>query len=199
MARHTGPKNKLSRREGTDLFNKGVKLRRMNVPPGVHGPNMRAKKMSDYGTQLREKQKIKRQYGILEKQFQRYYQMADRQPTSTGPALIMLLENRLDNILYRAGIAKTRNMARQIVVHGHVTVDGQKVDRPSYQVKDNQTIMLSEKFAQNPDVIAQLESDTEPAPWLQRQATNVKKTRNPQREEVSEDFNEQLVVEYYSR
>lgn len=199
MARHAGPKNKLSRREGTDLFNKGVKLRRMNVPPGVHGPNMRAKKMSDYGTQLREKQKVKRMYGVLERQFQRYYYIADRQTTSTGPALIMLLENRLDNVLYRAGIAKTRNMARQIVVHGHITVDGQKVDRPSYQVQDGQTIMLSEKISQNPDVLALLESETSPAPWLNRQATSIKKTRDPKRDEITEDINEQYIVEYYSR
>lgn len=200
MARYTGPKNKLSRREGEDLFGKGVKLRRLTVPPGVHGPRVRAKKLSDYGAQLREKQKVKRVYGIMERQFRRYVEMAERSNVSTGTALIQILENRLDNILYRSGIAATRNMARQFIVHGHVKVDGIKVDRPSYQVKAKQTITLSDKIVRNPDVVKLMEADEVTVPaWLLKKSAVIQKVSDPVTEDLGIEINLPLIVEYYSR
>lgn len=200
MARYTGSKNKLSRREGVDLFNKGVKLRRLTVPPGVHGPRVRAKKLSEYGTQLREKQKVKRMYGIMERQFQKYVKIAESSKTSTGQALMELLESRLDNMLFRAGICKTRDMARQFVVHGHVQVDGKKVDRPSYQVRDGQTITLSGKMLQNPDVVFQMANEDVSIPnWLKRKSGVVQKVSTPAVVDLGIEINLPLIVEYYSR
>ena len=199
MARYTGPKNKLSRREGEDLFGKGNKLRRLNIPPGMHG-HKRRRKISEYGQQLREKQKIKRMYGVLEKQFLRYVKQAGRSHEATTLALWRLLENRLDNVVYRAGLAPTRAMARQLVVHGHVLVDGQKVDRPSYQVKSKQIVTLSTKASQIPAVKALLDnSDYTPPAWLKRKAASAQKLTEPETEQQTQPLNFQLVVEFYSR
>jgi len=199
MARYTGPKNKLSRREGEDLFGKGNKLRRLNIPPGMHG-HKRRRKTSEYGQQLREKQKIKRMYGVLERQFLRYVKQAERSQQATTQALWQTLENRLDNVVFRAGLAPTRAMARQLVVHGHVMVDGQKVDRPSYQVKLKQVITLSSKASQIPAVKTLLDNpDFTPPSWLKRKAASAQKIAQPELEEQSQQLNFQLVVEFYSR
>ena len=200
MARYTGPKNKLSRREGVDLFNKGVKLRRLTIAPGVHGPKMRQKKLSDYAAQLREKQKVRRIYGVLERQFRNYVKQAERSQLSTGESIMQILEGRLDNVLYRAGVCKTRNMARQIVVHGHVKVDGVKVDRPSFQILPSQTITLSEKILANPDIITQMQSEDNEIPeYIDRKSGVIQLNRKPNLDEIVEGVNLPLIVEYYSR
>jgi small subunit ribosomal protein S4 len=134
MARYTGPKDRLSRREGTDLFGKGIKLTRITVPPGQHGPKG-LRRVSQYGRQLREKQKVKRFYGIFENQFRRYVNEALKSRGNTGEALLVNLEKRLDNVVYRLGFASSRPGARQLVSHKHVLVNGNRVNIPSYQVR----------------------------------------------------------------
>lgn len=199
MARYTGPKDKLSRREGADLFGKGPKLRRLNVPPGQHGQRRR-RRFSDYGTQLREKQKAKRIYGVLEKQFKRYFERAAKNPQATGEVLLQQLESRLDNIIYRLGFAPTRAAARQMVNHGHVLVDGKKVDIPSYQVKSGQVVSLSPKGQELNHVKQALgKKDVVLPDWLSRKAVAGKVERLPKRDEIAEDITEQLIVEFYSR
>lgn len=200
MARYIGPKNKLSRREGFDLFGKGIKLRRLNVPPGVHGYKAAQKRLSEYGKQLREKQKVKRFYGVLEKKIRQYYLQAAKIHGKTGDMLLQKLERRLDNVLVRAGFCPTRSMARQLVVHNHVKVDNQVVNRPSYQVKPDQMITLSNKALAIPDIAKQLENkDYNPPPWLKRKAAACLVVRLPERDDLQEDFQEQLIVEFYSR
>jgi len=202
MARYTGPKRKLSRREGMPLFGKDVKAMERKaaavITTGPRGRNFRRRK-SEYGIQLREKQKAKRIYGLLEKQFRKYYTAAAKEEGSTGLKLLELLETRLDNIVYRLGFSKSRAGARQLVSHGHVTVDGEKVDIPSYEVKKDQTIAISAKIVDNTQVKKSLEeSDTAPS-WLDRKATVGKFLRLPQREEMEQGINEQMIVEFYSR
>jgi len=199
MARYTGPKNRLSRREGLDLFGKANKLRRATVPPGQHGPKG-SPRMSEYGTQLREKQKAKRIYGIMEKQFSSYFETATRVRGKTGEALLRLLETRLDNLVYRLGFTKTRNLARQLVSHNHVLVNGQTVNIPSYQAKIGETITLSPKALGIPHVQAQIQNpEFKPPAWLARQAAVGKVVSLPGRSDVDEPINEQLIVEFYSR
>ncbi|KKP50613.1 MAG: 30S ribosomal protein S4 [Candidatus Woesebacteria bacterium GW2011_GWA1_33_33] len=158
MAKYNGPKDRLSRREGVDLFNKGAKLTRLNVLPGVHGPKGQTKAPSQYGRQLREKQKVKRIYGILEKQFKIYIEKALKSKGNTGEALLVLLEKRLDNVIYKLGFSTTRPMARQLVSHRHVLVNGKKVNIPSYQVKTGDVVSLSTKIIEMP-VVKKLVSD----------------------------------------
>lgn len=206
MARYTGPKNRLARKEGIDLGLKTVGskshaqlLRRQNVPPGQHGQKMR-RKMSGYGTQLREKQKMKRLYGVLERQFRKYYAMARKWRGNTGDMLVQFLERRLDNAVYRMGFAPTRTAARQYVSHGHIMVNGARVNIPSYLVSAEDVITLKPKAMNIPAVKKLLEDKTYATPeWLTRQAGAVKVTRLPAREDVKEDINTQLVIEYYSR
>ena len=192
MAKYNGPKNRLSRREGTDLFGKGHKLRRATVPPGQHGPQG-SKRLSGYGVQLREKQKVRRIYGIMEKQFRKYMAAASRKRGSTGEMLLRLLETRLDNIVFRLGLATTRAMARQLVGHGHVLVDGKIVSIPSYQVSVGEVIVLGPKI-QKPE-----DSTTTPPAWLAREAQLGKIISLPNRADIDANINEQLIVEYYSR
>lgn len=201
MARYTGPKNKLSRREGVDLFGKGNKLRRATQSPGQHGPKGSRRRQSNYGTQLREKQKTKRLYGIMEQQFRRYFEKAAQFRGTTGEKLLELLETRLDNVVYRLGLAPTRAMARQLTSHGHVLVDGQRVSIPSYRVRPDQLVTLDATAQKIPEVKARLEDKELPAPpeWLSRKATEGKVVRLPQRPEIDSPVNEQLIVEYYSR
>ena len=200
MTRYIGPKNKLARRENFDLFGKGVKLRRLNVPPGIHGYKSGQKKLSEYGQQLREKKKVKRFYGVLEKQFKLYYDQATKIHGKTGEALLQKLERRLDNVLVRAGFCPTRSMARQVVVHMHVKVNNQIVNRPSYQVKPEEMITLSEKVLKIPSIVKLLANKDITIPkWLKRQAAVCLVTRLPERDDISEDFQDQLVVEFYSR
>ncbi|KKP39378.1 MAG: 30S ribosomal protein S4 [Candidatus Woesebacteria bacterium GW2011_GWC2_33_12] len=185
MAKYNGPKDRLSRREGVDLFNKGAKLTRLNVLPGVHGPKGQTKAPSQYGRQLREKQKVKRIYGILEKQFKIYIEKALKSKGNTGEALLVLLEKRLDNVIYKLGFSTTRPMARQLVSHRHVLVNGKKVNIPSYQVKTGDVVSLSTKIIEMP-VVKKLVSDNEyEAPsWLERKISLGKVNRDPVRSDI---------------
>jgi small subunit ribosomal protein S4 len=199
MARYRGPKDRLSRREGLDLFGKGAKLTRLTVPPGQHGPKG-TRRPSQYGTQLREKQKVKRIYGILEKQFKKYIDQALKSKGNTGEALLSLLERRLDNVVYRLGFAPTRPAARQLVSHRHILVNGKKVNIPSYQVKAGETISLSAKAIATPVIKNLLEVKNPKVPgWLERKAAVGKVKREPKREDIVEPISEQDIVEFYSR
>jgi len=200
MARYTGPKDRLSRREGYDLFGKGLKLTRLNVTPGVHGPKGSMRKQSQYSRQLREKQKVKRMYGVLERQFRNYMKKAFRARGSTPNALFSLLESRLDNTVYRLGFAANRPQARQMVTHRHVYVDGGRVNIPSYQVGPGQTITLSKKIMETPDVMKLLKAEDYATPeWLKRKAGAGNVVRMPNRDDVVEPIVDSDIIEYYSR
>jgi len=203
MARYTGPKNRLARAVGRDLGLKtnAVKLqRRLQVPPGQHGPKGHHGKASDYRIQLKEKQKVRWTYGILEKQLHKYYVEARKDPKATGTRMLQLLELRLDNVVYRLGLAPTRAAARQFVSHCHVLVDGKMLNIPSYKVKINQTVGLESKLADNPIVKLALSDKSNSLPkWLERQAMVGKVVREPERNEIEGEITEQLIVEYYSR
>jgi len=200
MARYTGPKNRLSRREGLDLFGKGNKLRRAGQHPGQHGPKGTKRRPSDFGVQLREKQKAKRFYGIMESQFRKYFEKAAQYRGTTGEKLLQLLEARLDNVVYRLGFAPTRAMARQLTSHGHVLVDGQKVTIPSFQVKVGQSISLDTTAQNIPAIKVRIENRELTTPeWLSREAIVGQIVRLPKRLEIEAPVNEQLIVEFYSR
>lgn len=199
MARYIGPKDRLSRREAFDLFGKGVKLTRMNVPPGVHGPkgNMR---VSQYGRQLREKQKVKRMYGLLERQFKKYVDQALKSKGNTVNKLFELLESRLDNTVYRLGFAATRSQARQMVSHRHVLVNGKKVNIPSYRVRTKDTVTLSTKAFEIPKVAGLVKEDDVLLPtWLKRKGAAGLVLRDPIREDITEPIEDQAIIEFYSR
>jgi small subunit ribosomal protein S4 len=200
MARYTGPKRRLSKREGLPLFAKDEKAleRKGIVPPGQHGLSRR-RRVSEYGIQLREKQKAKRFYGLLEKQFRGYFEKASKVKGSTGEALLEFLECRLDNVVYRLGFSTSRAGARQYVSHGHVTVDGKKMTIPSYHVKVGQTVALSVKIVDNIQVKKSLEEQEALPEWLERKATVGKVVRVPNRDEMESAIDEQLIVEFYSR
>lgn len=202
MGRDRGPKNKLSRREGKDLFGTGGESlrRRLEQPPGVHGATpQRRQRQTDYGRQLRMKQMVKRMYGLREKQFRRFFGMAMNTREPTGPVLLKLLERRLDNVVYRLGFARTRPQARQFVTHGHILVDGRRVDIPSYLVEAGQTIELKPSLRKVPDVQVLTESPPPIPRWLERQDGIGRVVRDPEREEIDPDIEEQLIVEFYSR
>ncbi len=203
MARYTGPKNKKARRLGVDLGLKtsGVKLeRRIGTPPGAHGRKGGNRKVSDYGVQLAEKQKAKNIYGILERQFKKYYVEASKNPLATGEVMLSLLERRLDNCVYRLGFAPTRSSARQLVSHGNVMVNGKNLNIPSYKVKLNDVISLSKTATEIPYIKVLLaDKEKESAAWLDRKAALGKVTRLPIRSDIIEAINEQLIVEFYSR
>lgn len=198
----TGPKNRLARKAGFDLGLKTNPLkvgRRIMVPPGMHG-HKNKKKVSDYGEQLAEKQKVKFMYGVLEKQFHKLYELAAKTPASTGKVLLSLLERRLDNVVYRLGFAPTRAAARQMVAHGHVRIGGKKLSIPSYAVKVNDVVTLSEKAVKIPAVAELLKDKARAVPgWLQRESAVGKIARLPERDEIDAGINEQLIVEFYSR
>jgi len=200
MARYTGPKRRLSRREGLPIFAKDIKAmeRKGALAPGQHGGRIR-RRVSEYGLQLREKQKMKRFYGILEKQFKRYVTSASKVKGSTGLSLLELLETRLDNVVYRLGFAKSRAGARQLVSHGHIVVGDKKVTMPSYKVSVGQTIAISPVMRDNTQVKKSLEDDETLPEWLDRKATIGKVLRIPKREEMEQSIDEQLIVEFYSR
>lgn len=206
MARYTGPKNRLARREGIDLGMKtpGSKahaslLRRLTIIPGQHGSRGK-RKLSGYGIQLREKQKVRRLYGVLERQFRKYFKRALKFKGNTGEMLLQQLERRLDTIMYRLGLAPTRAAARQLVTHGHVLVNEKKVSIPSYQVEVDDIIMLKGKALEIPAVKKLLEEkNPQLVPWLERKGAVGKVAKLPERSEIPEDINEQLIVEYYSR
>lgn len=200
MARYTGPKHKLARREGVNILDKQSKslLRRLSVPPGIHGAK-RKRKMSEFGSQLREKQKAKAMYGLLERQFSKMVESVQKQRGETDELLLSVLETRLDNLVYRLAFAKTRFMARQFVSHGHVLVNGKKVTIPSYQVKLGDVVTLDEKIQKNPDVMGIMKEAQNLLPFLEKKAQSGKLTRMPHRGDVEVPFNMQLIIEYYSR
>ncbi|MCL4359893.1 30S ribosomal protein S4 [Patescibacteria group bacterium] len=206
MARYTGPKNRLSRREGEDLGAKTAGsrahaslLRRLNVPPGMHGPHGR-RKSSGYGDQLREKQKAKRMYGVLERQFRKNFERARTWKGNTGEKLLEFMERRLDNTIYRLGLAPTRAAARQLVSHGHVLVNGQKLTIASYMTKPEDVVTLTTKAMEIPAVKTLLATDTVKIPeWIMRKGPVGKIVRLPVRTDITEDINVQLIVEFYSR
>jgi len=191
MARYTGPKDRLARRENFDIFGAGAKLTRLNVPPGMHGPKG-IRGQSQYGRQLREKQKVKRIYGVLEKQFKKYVALALKSKGNTGERLLGLLETRLDNVVYRLGFAPSRPAARQLVSHRHVLVDGQKVNIPSYCVKIGQAVSLASGIKEVP-------ATSKPPTWLEKKALVGRLVREPKREDLVEPISEQDIVEFYSR
>ena len=199
MARYTGPKHKQARREGINILSKtSASLeRRINVIPGSHGKK-RARKLSEFGLQLREKQKLKRIYGLLEKQFKKYIVEAQRRKINTEDALVQILETRLDNVVYRLGFGKTRPQARQMVSHRHVMVNGKKINIPSYTVGEGDKITITPKF-QNEEIKARLEEGVEVPEFVTRQDLEGKLVRLPTREDVSNPVNYQLVIEFYSR
>ena len=207
MARYLGPKCKLSRREGTDLFLKsGVKSLeskcKLEVPPGGIKGERRAR-VSGYGLQLREKQKLRRMYGVLERQFHGYYVQAAGRPGATGETLLQILESRLDNVVYRMGFAATRNEARQLVSHGAVRVNGARVNIPSYQCKAGDVIGLGDKAQKQARVAQalQIRAQTGFPDWVEvdeKKFSGVLKTL-PERGDILPDINESLVVELYSK
>ncbi|MDE3930712.1 30S ribosomal protein S4 [Glaesserella parasuis] len=206
MARYLGPKLKLSRREGTDLFLKsGVRAIeskcKIDTAPGQHGA--RKPRLSDYSSQLREKQKVRRIYGILERQFRNYYKEANRLKGNTGENLLVLLEGRLDNVVYRMGFAATRAEARQLVSHKSIVVNGRVVNIPSYQVSVDDVIAVREKSKKQARIKASLELATqrEKPTWLEVDATKMEGVfkRTPERSDLSADINEHLIVELYSK
>ncbi|KKO47701.1 30S ribosomal protein S4 [Arsukibacterium sp. MJ3] len=206
MARYLGPKLKLSRREGTDLFLKsGVRAIdskcNLATAPGQHGA--RRGRLSDYGLQLREKQKVRRMYGVLEKQFRNYYKEAARLKGNTGENLLALLESRLDNVVYRMGLASTRAEARQLVSHKAILLNGSVVNVPSYTVLPEQVISVREKAKKQARISAALEvaAQREKPTWIEVDNTKLEGVfkRLPERSDLSADINEQLIVELYSK
>ena len=200
MGRYTGPKHRLSRKEGVNLSDKTSQslIRRLNTPPGVHGKK-RKKRLSEYGLQLREKQKAKTTYGLMEKQFKGLVQAVQTKKGDTKELIVSLLETRLDNVVYRLGFAKTRYMSRQFVSHGHILVNGKKLSIPSYQVRVDEVISLSPKMQKNPKVLEFLEEKEVILPFLKRQGVSGKLERMPKMEDIQVPFDLQLIIEYYSR
>lgn len=201
MSRYIGPRNKRARALGQDLGLKTNSLkvsRRLNIGPGQHGAKQR-RRHSDFGTQLKEKQKLRFIYGVTEKQLRRNYDAATRSTASTGEQLLSLLERRLDNVVYRLGWAPTRAAARQLVGHGHVRVNETKMDVPSYTCRVDDVITLTKHALSIPLVEQMVKDDAAPAPWLQKKQAVAKLARYPERADIAEAIEEQLVVEYYSR
>lgn len=207
MARYTGPKLRLERREGVNLSLKGARglsdkhpfKRGKNYAPGQHGPKGR-KRLTDYGAHLREKQKAKRIYGVMERQFRKYFTIASKSKGQTGLELLRILETRLDNIIYRLGFAATRAQARQFVTHGHVLVNGKKLDIPSYNVKPGDEVALIPKIAQKDMITENLGLQPSIVQWITRKdnASGVV-DRIPERADIEEPINEAYIVEFYSR
>ena len=203
MARFTGPKTKVSRRYGVPLFGPSKALERKNYPPGVHGPKGSRRKQSEFAIAQGEKQKLRYMYGLMERQFRRYFEVALRRRGVTGETLLQLLETRLDNVVYRLGFANTRRGARQLVGHGHVAVNGHKTDISSYNVKSGDVVTVREKPKSRQLATRNLElTQITPVPdWLtvNRDAMSGTVARIPSREEIAPIVNEQLIVELYSR
>ena len=203
MARYTGPRAKISRRFGVNLFNSGKALERRPFPPGQHGMRAGRKKKSDYSVALGEKQKLRFQYGVLEKQFRGYYEEAARRRGVTGEILLQLLETRLDNVCYRLGFGNSRAAARQLVNHGHVMVNGRRVDVASFQCKPGDKIKICAQPSSQQLVLRMMDL-TQSVPlvdWLtlDRESMEGVVERLPERSEIDPLVNEQLIVELYSR
>lgn len=205
MARYRGPVAKISRRLNIALTEKAQKvLNKRPFPPGQHGPSARRRQLSDYGMQLQEKQKARHMYGVLEKQFRNLYARAQRVPGETGAALFMLLERRLDNVVYRMGLAATRQQARQLVTHGHVTVNGRKTNIPSFTVRVGEKIAVrteSRKRTYFKNILEAKELLHRAPEWMRvvHADLSAEIVALPRREDAEQGINEQLIVEFYSR
>ncbi len=200
MARYTGPSWKLSRRLGISLSGTGKELEKRPYAPGPHGPNQR-KKLSEYGLQLQEKQKLRHMYGVNERQFRNLFDKAGKLSGKHGENFMVLLESRLDNVVYRLGLARTRRQARQLVNHGHILVNGSRVDIPSYRLTSGQTISLREK-SRNLEIVKEaIEVNNFVPDYLTFDADKLEGTftRLPERSELPAEINEALIVEFYSR
>lgn len=210
MAHYIGPKHKLARREGMNILDKtsASLQRRLGIPPGAHGKK-RVKRLSEYGTQLREKQKAKATYGVMERQLNTLVKATEniaksankskKAPIEAGEMLIAMLETRLDNLVYRLGFSQSRFQSRQFVSHGHILVNDKKVNIPSYQVQVDDVISLSSKMQKNPSVLKIIEEKKETLKFLDKKGALGKLLRVPKREDVDVQFNTQLIIEYYSR
>jgi len=200
MARYTGPKTKIARKFGQTIFGDDKSFEKKKYPPGMHGPNKRRGKKSEYAVQLEEKQKAKYTYGILERQFANMYKKANAKPGITGEILLQLCESRLDNVVYRFGIAPSRSAARQLVSHKHITVNGEVVNIPSYQLKASDVVSVREKSKTLSTITDSLKSRST-YDWLIWNDEQMSGTFNavPERIQIPEDIKEQLIVELYSK
>ncbi|MCC6691064.1 MAG: 30S ribosomal protein S4 [Bacteroidia bacterium] len=201
MARYTGPKSKIARKFKEPIFGADKALEKKNYPPGQHGLAKKRAKQSEYAMQLMEKQKAKYTYGILERQFAKIFNRASRAHGITGEVLLQLIEARLDNVVYRMGIAPTRSAARQLVGHSHITVNGDLVNIPSYTLKPGDTIAVREKSKVLEVIVNNVSTSTNQYPWLEFDKSKLegKFTSMPQRTQIPENIKEQLIVELYSK
>ncbi len=200
MARYTGPTTKIARKFGEPIYGPDKDYEKRNFPPGQHGLARKRKKMSEYGTQLKEKQKVKYTYGVLERQFRNIYEDASRMKGQKGENLLILLESRLDNIVYRLGIAPTRPAARQLVTHCHITLNGEVCNIPSCVVRPGDVVAVRER-SKSLEVIADSVAAAKKYSWLEFDPKTLtgKYLNVPVREEIPENINEQLIVELYSK
>ena len=200
MARYTGPTTRIARKFGEPIFGPDKHFEKRNTPPGQHGLAAQRKKQKEYGTQLKEKQKVKYMYGLLERQFRNTYEKASRMKGQTGVNLLFLLESRLDNLVYRAGIAPTRAAARQLVLHRHITVDGEICNIPSAQVKPGQAFAVRER-SKSLEVIQNSVASATKYSWIEFDTNTLagKYLNVPSREDIPETINEQLIVDLYSK
>ncbi len=202
MARYTGPKSKIARKFGEPIYGTDKAFERKNYPPGFHGMNKRRRKASEYGIQLKEKQKAKYTYGVLEKQFRNLFEKASSSKGVTGEVLLQLLESRLDNVVFRMGISPTRDGARQLVSHRHITVNGDVVNIPSFSLKPGDIVGVREKSKSLVVITDSLESNRAgSSSWIEWDKNEMtgKFLNRPEREEIPEDIKEQLIVELYSK
>jgi len=201
MARYRGPRTRIARKFGESIYGADKTFEKKNYPPGQHGANKRRRKTSEYGIQLKEKQKAKYTYGILEKQFRNLFEKAQSSKGVTGEVLLQLLESRLDNVVYRLGIAPTRAAARQLVGHRHITVNGDIVNVPSYILKPGDIVSVREKSRSLEAISDSLASRRTASSWLEWDANQMsgKFLNKPEREDIPENIKEQLIVELYSK
>ena len=201
MARYIGPKTKIARKLGEPVYGPDKYFEKKKYPPGQHGNEQRRKKLSEYGTQLKEKQKAKYTYGLLERQFHKTFRKASKYKGVTGVVLLQLLESRLDNVIFRMGLAPTRDAARQLVNHRHVTVNGEIVDIPSYNVKPDDIVGIRERSKSLEIVQDAMAKRSNKYSWLEWDDDQVagKFLNYPEREDIPENINEQLIVELYSK
>lgn len=201
MARYTGPKTKIARKFGDAIYGADKSFEKRNYPPGFHGASKKRRKTSEYGLQLKEKQKAKYTYGVLEKQFSNLFKKAQSKQGVTGEILLQLLEGRLDNIIFRMGVAPSRAAARQLVTHRHVTVNGEVVNIPSYAVKPGDVVGVREKSKSLEAITSSLDARGVNVSWLEfdRGMMTGKVISTPQRDEIPENIKEQLIVELYSK
>ncbi len=201
MARYTGPKTKIARKFGEPIYGEDKYFNKRKYPPGQHGPNRRRGKKSQYAIQLAEKQKAKYTYGILEKQFSNLFKKASRQGGNTGEVLMQLVESRLDNVVYRFGLAPTRRAARQLVSHRHITVNGEVVNIPSYQLKPGDIVGVREKSKSLQVITASLDNNKSNYEWLKWNDEKMEGefVNRPERIQIPENIQEHLIVELYSK